>query len=193
VNYLQTKVRIVGERELAKKVADCIATNFEVKRRERFNRTPYRYAEAYATGVSYYITVKKEKENVTVKAKSIPELVDKLQKILGQYKSMQSVQPQEVDFPENIKKIYPDYDDHPHSAAMLAVLHANHKGKAHAVVSLDLAKEMMSAFPSLFLGKTEGQVSFGNIFAGTYLQKRGLINIEIREEEDWEYRVYWVD
>lgn len=62
---LQTKVRIVGERELAKKVADCIATNFEVKRRERFNRTPYRYAEAYATGVSYYMTVKKEKENVS--------------------------------------------------------------------------------------------------------------------------------
>jgi len=76
---------------------------------------------------------------------------------------------------------------------MLAVLHAKHKGKANAVASLDLAKEMMGMFPSLFIGKTEGQVSFGNIFAGTYLKKRGLINIEVCEEKDWEYRIYWVD
>lgn len=130
---------------------------------------------------------------VTVKAKSIPELVDKLQKILGQYKSMQPVQQQKVAFPEHIKQIYPDYEDHQHSAAMLAVLHASHKGKANAVESLDLAKEMMAMFPRLFIGKTEGQVSFGNIFAGTYLKKRGLVNIEKRKEGDWEYRVYWVD
>jgi hypothetical protein len=131
---------------------------------------------------------------VTIRANSITELIEKLQKVLGQYKTSQITVSQEAaDFPESIKQIYPDYAEHPHSAAMLAVLHANHTGKAHAVESLDLAKEMMSAFPNLFIGKTEGQVSFGNIFAGTYLQKRGLINIEIREREDWEFRVYWVD
>jgi len=130
---------------------------------------------------------------VTVKASNIPELVDKLQKILGQYKAMQPIQQKQVDFPEHIKQIYPDYEDHPHSAAMLAVLHAKHKGKTNAVESLDLAKEMMAMFPSLFIGKTEGKVSFGNIFAGTYLQKRGLIRIEVRRREDWEYRIYWVD
>ena len=130
---------------------------------------------------------------VTVKASSIPELVDKLQKVLGQYKSMQPVKQEEIDFPENIKQIYPDYEDHPHSAAMLTVLHEKHKGKANAVESLDLAKEMMAMFPSLFIGKTEGQVSLGNIFAGTYLKKRGLVNIEKQDREDWEYRIYWVD
>jgi hypothetical protein len=105
---------------------------------------------------------------------------------------MQPIQQQEVDFPEHIKEIYPDYEDHPHSAAILAVLHANHKGKANAVESLDLAKEMMEMFPSLFIGKTEGQVSFGNIFAGTFLKKKGLINIEVRQSEGFRYRVYWV-
>lgn len=130
---------------------------------------------------------------VTVKAKSIPELVDKLQSILGQYKSIQPIQPQEIDFPEHIKRIYPDYKDHPHSAAMLAVLYAKHRGRANAVESLKLAREMMEMFPNLFIGKTEGQVSFGNIFAGTYLKKRGLINIEVRKERGWKYRVYWVD
>lgn len=129
---------------------------------------------------------------VTVKAKSIPELVDRLQKILGQYKSMQpaQTQQQEVDFPEDIKKIYPNYQDNPHSAAMLAVLHANHKGKANAVESLELAKEMMQMFPSLFIGKTEGKVSAGNVFSGNFLMKEGLINIEVRDDEG-EYRVYW--
>jgi hypothetical protein len=129
---------------------------------------------------------------VTVKAKSIPELVDRLQKILGQYKSMQpaQTQQQEVDFPEHIKKIYPKYQDNPQSAAMLAVLHANHKGKANAVESLELAKEMMQMFPSLFIGKTEGKVSAGNVFSGNFLKKEGLINIEVRDDEG-EYRVYW--
>jgi hypothetical protein len=131
---------------------------------------------------------------VTVRANSIPELIEKLQKVLGQYKGSQNQSIQEaVDFPDDIKQLYPDYDEHPHSAAILSVLHANHKGKANAVESLELAKEMKTAFPSLFAGKDEGQVSFGNIFAGTYLQKRGLIHIEIREEEGWKYRVYWVD
>jgi len=130
---------------------------------------------------------------VTVKARSIPELVERLQKVLGEYKATQTTKQESADFPESIKKIYPDYEEHPHSAAILAVLHAKHKGKANAVESLDLAKEMMDMFPSLFIGKTEGQVSFGNIFAGTYLKKRGLINIEIQKREDWKYRVYWVD
>lgn len=131
---------------------------------------------------------------VTVKANSIAELVDKLQKILGQYKAtVQVAKQEEVDFPEHIKQIYPDYEDHSHSAAMLSVLHAKHKGKANAVESIDLAREMMQMFPSLFIGKTEGQVSAGNIFSGTFLKKRRLVNIEICEREGWEYRIYWVD
>jgi len=131
---------------------------------------------------------------VTIRANSIPELIEKLQKVLGQYKTSQiTISPEAADFPDSIKQIYPDYAEHPHSAAMLTALHANHKGKAHAVESMDLTKEMMYALPNLFIGKTEGQVSCGNIFAGTYLKKRGLINIEIRETDGWEYRVYWVD
>lgn len=134
--------------------------------------------------------------SVTVKASSIPEIVAKLQKILGHYSAMQTVHqpaPQKVvDFPDSIKQMYPDYEDHPHSAAMLAALHANHKGKTNAVESLDLAKEMMQMFPSLLIGKTAGEVSAGNVFSGNFLKKRGLISIEVRNDKGWEYRVYWV-
>ena len=131
---------------------------------------------------------------VTVKAKSIPELIDRLQKILGQYKSVQATQTmaEEVDFPDHIKKAYPNYEDNPRSAAMLTVLHAAHKGKANAVASMDLAKEMMQMFPSLFIGKTEGKVSAGNVFTGNFLKKKGLISTEVRKENGWNYRVYWV-
>ena len=135
--------------------------------------------------------------SVTVKAKSIPELVDKLKKVLGQYEVTQPIQqvepPEQVDFPDDIKKIYPDYMDHQHSAAMLSVLREKHRGKANAVESLDLAKEMMQMFPRLFLGKTEGEVSAANVFSGNFLKKRGLINIEVRSDKGWDYRVYWVD
>jgi hypothetical protein len=130
---------------------------------------------------------------VTIRAKNVPELIDKLQRVLGQYKSTQLIQQPKADFPAHIKQIYPEYEEHPHSAAMLTVLYAKHKGKANAVESLQLAKEMMEMFPNLFIGKKAGQVSFGNIFAGTYLKKKGLINIEKRREDGWVYRVYWVD
>jgi hypothetical protein len=130
---------------------------------------------------------------VTIRAKNVPELIDKLKQVLGQYTALQSVQQPKVDFPEHIKQIYPEYEEHLHSAAMLTVLYTKHKGKANAVESLQLAKEMMEMFPNLFIGKTAGQVSFGNIFAGTYLKKKGLINIEKRKEDRWVYRVYWVD
>lgn len=95
-------------------------------------------------------------------------------------------------FPDFIKKFYPNYKDNYHSAAMLTVLHDKHKGKANAVESLDLAKEMKARFPTLFREVPEGKISFGNIFAGTYLKKKGLIQIEIRTEKGWEYRLYWV-
>ena len=59
----------------------------------------------------------------------------------------------EVVFSEDIKKMYPDYKEHPQSAAMLAAIHEKHKGKNNAVESLELAQEMMQMFPSLFIGK----------------------------------------
>jgi hypothetical protein len=135
--------------------------------------------------------------SVTIKAKSIPELVEKLQKILGQYKGVQPSQkpePQrEVVFSEDIKKIYPDYKEHPQNAAMLAAIQEKHKGKNNAVESLELAKEMMQMFPSLFIGKTEGAVSASNVVSGNFLKKRKLINIEVKTDDGWDYRVYWAD
>jgi hypothetical protein len=134
--------------------------------------------------------------SVTVKANSIPELVGKLQKILGQYKAMQPIQGlaqgQEIDFPQHIKELYPDYGYNSHSAAMLTALYANHKGKANAVTSSDLAKEMKQIFPNLFAGKTEGEISAGNVLPGNVLLKKGLIKKEVRKEGKWEYRVYWI-
>ena len=135
--------------------------------------------------------------SVTIKAKSIPELVEKLQKILGQYKGVQpshKPEPQrEVVFSEDIKKMYPDYKEHPQSAAMLAAIHEKHKGKNNAVESLELAQEMMQMFPSLFIGKTEVAVSASNVFSGNFLKKRKLINIEVKTDDGWDYRVYWAD
>jgi len=130
---------------------------------------------------------------VTVKARSMPELRKKLLAILGETESDTSVF--EEDFPEYIMKIYPDYKRHNHSAAILTILHEKHKGEENAVDSLTLANEMMDRFPRLFKGKTAGKVSFGNIFSGTYLEKKGLIKIgyEKYEDSEDEYRKYWVE
>ena len=129
---------------------------------------------------------------VTVKAKNMPELREKLLAILGE---TEYIDTSEEDFPENIKEIYPDYQRHTHSAAILTILHEKHKGKKNAVDSLTLANEMIDKFPRLFKGKTVGKVSFGNIFSGTFLKKKGLIKIGYEKYEDSEdkYRIYWVE
>ena len=57
----QTKIRIVGDPKLAMKVALCINEHFVIERQQMYNRTPYRYAKT--PGVTYYIVVKKEKED----------------------------------------------------------------------------------------------------------------------------------
>ena len=128
---------------------------------------------------------------VTVRAKNMPELREKLLAILGEVGNETNGEA----FPEEIKKIYPDYKRHKHSAAMLTILHEKHKGKKNAVDSWTLAEEMMDKFPRLFKGKTQGKVSFGNIFSGTFLEKRKLLKIDYEKYEDSEgnYRIYWVE
>ncbi len=130
---------------------------------------------------------------VTVRAKNIAELREKLLKILGETELEENNS--EEDFPEEIKELYPTYKRHQHSAAMLTVLHEKHKGEKNAVDSYDLADEMMDRFPRMFKGKTTGKVSKGNIFSATYLEKKGLLKIgyEKYEDIDDEYRVYWVE
>jgi hypothetical protein len=59
---MQTKVRIVGEQSLGKKIAKVIEEHFEIKKREKFGTTPYRYIASMPLGCSIYITVKKEKK-----------------------------------------------------------------------------------------------------------------------------------
>jgi len=78
---------------------------------------------------------------------------------------------------------------------MLTVLHEKQKGKENSVDSLTMANEMIDRFPRLFRGKTPGKVSFGNIFSGTFLEKRGLLEIDYEKYEDSEdtYRAYWVE
>jgi len=58
---MQTKVRIVGDSALSKKIAKVIEEHFEIKKREKFGTVPYRYASKMPLGCSIYITVKKEK------------------------------------------------------------------------------------------------------------------------------------
>ena len=134
-----------------------------------------------------------EQITVTIKARTMPELREKLLAILGE--TSKETEGMEWDFPEHIKKIYPQYRRRKHSAAMLTVLHDKHKGEENSVDSLTMANEMIDRFPRLFRGKTPGKVSFGNIFSGTVLKKRGLIKIGYEEYEDGDdtYRVYWVE
>jgi len=58
---MQTKVRIVGDSALSKKIAKVIEEHFEIKKREKFGTVPYRYATKMPLGCSIYITIKKEK------------------------------------------------------------------------------------------------------------------------------------
>lgn len=60
--FMQTKIRIVGEQELGKKILECIEEHFEVKTRVKFGTVPFRYATKMPLGCSIYITVKKEKK-----------------------------------------------------------------------------------------------------------------------------------
>lgn len=55
----KTKVRIVGDPDLAKAVAEVVTDAFECEKPRQFNTTPYRYAKA--PGISIYITVKRKK------------------------------------------------------------------------------------------------------------------------------------
>jgi len=129
---------------------------------------------------------------VTVRAKNIPELRTKLLKILGE---MEDSNHTSEDFPENIKKIYPEYESNPHSAAILTVLREKHVGKANAIFSWELSEEMIDQFPRLFKGKTQGQVSRGNILPANHLEKAGLLKIGHQKYQNTadEYRVYWVE
>lgn len=129
---------------------------------------------------------------VTIRAKNIPELKRKLREMLGEEEPETTVQSE--DFPDDIKRRYPDYQGREHSAAMLTVLYEKHKGRPNAVNSHDLAQEMLARFPRLFSGKTVGTVSRGNVPSGYALAKDDLIKMELvhDQNEDYDYRVYWV-
>jgi len=60
----KTKVRIVGDPELAIKVSHVIMDHFDFSDLKQFNRAVGRdYAHSDAPGVTIYITIKKRKEN----------------------------------------------------------------------------------------------------------------------------------
>jgi hypothetical protein len=131
---------------------------------------------------------------LTIRARNLSDLKQKLISHLAELgvtiEEEEAEREVEVEFPDEIKRIYPDYEDNPHSAAMLTVLYENHRGRANQVSSWELAEEMKERFPELFRRKSIKKISWGNIFAGTRLEKSGLIHIE-RDEED--RRTYWVD
>ena len=131
---------------------------------------------------------------LTIKAKDISELKEKLISQLaelgveiGEEETEEEV---EIDFPDEIKEIYPDYEYNYHSAIMLAVLHENHKGKTNKVSSWDLAKEMKEKFPEFFYRVPLKKISWGNIWPGGQLQERELLHIE--RDQDGK-RFYWVE
>jgi len=56
----QTKVRIVGDPDMAEAVADCIKEHFNIARNSKFDTTPYRYAQS--PGITHYLVIKSKKE-----------------------------------------------------------------------------------------------------------------------------------
>jgi hypothetical protein len=62
----KTKVRIVGDHELAGKVAQVIKDHFELSGYQRFRAMPTRYGKGHSDspGCSIYLDIKKPKEPV---------------------------------------------------------------------------------------------------------------------------------
>lgn len=131
---------------------------------------------------------------LTIKAKDIAELKEKLISQLAEFgveiPEEETEEEIEVDFPDEIKEIYPDYEYNHHSAAMLTVLRENHRGRTNRVSSWDLGKEMKERFPELFYRVSLKRISWGNIFPGNQLEKQGLLHIERDQDRK---RLYWVD
>lgn len=58
----KTKVRIVGDPELASKVRRCIQDHFELDQDEKYDRMPTRYGSyGSSPGVTYYLSIKKSR------------------------------------------------------------------------------------------------------------------------------------
>lgn len=130
-----------------------------------------------------------------IRAKSIQELITKLQEILGSYNEIQPTKQKEIKqvFSQEIMTLYPDYENKQHSAAILTILYERHVGKANATWSEELAKEMKMRFPSLFEGKSIGEISKGNAISGTKLSEQGLIKTFTETENGEKYRMYYVE
>ena len=132
---------------------------------------------------------------LTIKAKDMRELRQKLAAQLTELgvkipEEEGEAEEVEIEVPDEIKRIYPDWDSNYHSAAMLTVLYERHRGRTNRVSSWNLAEEMKENFPDYFYGIARRSVSWGNIFAANVLEDRGLIHID-RDSEG--KRFYWVD
>ena len=138
------------------------------------------------------MTENNEGVTLTIKARDLAELKEKLITQLTELgveiPTKETKEEVETDFPAEIKEIYPDYEYNYHSAAMLTVLHENHKGRNRKVSSWELAKEMKGRFPEFFSRDAVKRISWGNIFPGSQLEKQGLLHIEMEDK-----RYYWVE
>jgi len=140
--------------------------------------------------------ISEENEGITliIKAKDLAELKEKLISQVTEFgieiPEEETEEEVEIDFPDEIKEIYPDYEYNQHSAAMLTVLREEHRGRTNRVSSWDLANEMKERFPEYFYRVPPRKISWGNIFAANQLEERGLIHID-RDEKG--RRLYSVD
>jgi len=140
-----------------------------------------------------------EEQQLVIKWRSVNELKEKLRTILGeldtatgQRASGQSspLQSYSESIPPEVRKL----GLNTFSAAMLAVLRDEHRGRPNAIDAKTLAQEMKQRYPLLFAKKDPGEVAHGTIFPGKKMADSGLIKMEKVPDTTipgHQYRVYW--
>ena len=140
-----------------------------------------------------------EEQQLVIRWRNVNELKEKLHAVLedlesatGQRTSAHSppLQSHFEGIPPEVRKL----GLNTFSAAMLAVLREEHRGRANATDAKTLAQEMKQRYPLLFAKKDPGQVAHGTIFPGKKMAESGLIKIEKVPDPTipgYHYRVYW--
>ena len=140
-----------------------------------------------------------EEQQLVIKWRSMSELKEKLHAVLadleasaGQFVSDHSPpsQSRSESIPPEVRKL----GLNTFSAAMLAVLREEHRGRSNATDAKTLAQEMKQRYSLLFAKKDPGEVAHGTIFPGKKMAESGLIKMEKVPDPTipgHQYRVYW--
>jgi hypothetical protein len=142
-----------------------------------------------------------EEQQLVIRWRNVNELKDKLHAVLDDLESATGqrafansppLQSHSESIPPEVRKL----GLNTFSAAMLAVIREEHRGRPNATDAKTLAQEMKQRYPLLFAKKDPGEVAHGTIFPGKKMAESGLIKMEKIPDPTipgHQYRVYWSD